>query len=253
MLANKIKQVFAFESTKETEKYKVITDNLLIKIENYIEILEQEYKLIDFPKAIVWTTSELATTVFSNVPIPAYTNDRFICITPDINTWKKIFGDINKDIPNKDITDYYQNISTNFLLAMLGHEFTHHLDLFLDDFEDDRYSGIWFEEGMCDYLSRKYLLSNEDFERISQIEWEYIMHYKDIFKPSSIEEFGAESYSNSMEKIMYDYHRSFHTVKKLVEEVGKGDPKKIFELYHIWDSEGRKTSLSDYFNIDIFK
>lgn len=253
MLANKVMQVFAFESTKEAEKYKIMIDNLLIKLEDYVKMLEQEYKLIDYPKAIVWTTSELATTVFSNVPIPAYTNDRFICITPDINTWKKIYGDINKDIPNKSISDYYQNISTSFLLTMIGHEFTHHSDLFLDNFDDDRYNGIWFEEGMCHYLSRKYLLNNEEVECISKVEWDYIMYYKNIFKPSSIEEFGAESYSNSMERIMYDYYRSFHTVKKLVEVLGKGNPQKIFELYQIWDNEGRKITLSEYFNIDILK
>ncbi|MGH4123821.1 MAG: hypothetical protein ACREV6_12920 [Clostridium sp.] len=253
MLENKIKQVLAFESTKEAEKYKIMIDNLLIKLEDYIKILEQDYKLINYPKAIVWTTSQLATTVFSNVPIPAYTNDRFICITPDINTWKKIYGDINKDVPNKGNSNYYQNISTNFLLTMIGHEFTHHSDLFLDDFDNNRYSGIWFEEGMCDYLSRKYLLNNEEFECISQVEWDYIMYYKNIFKISSIEEFGVESYSNSMERIMYEYHRSFHTVKKLVEVLGKGDPKKIFALYQIWDSEGRKTPLSKYFGIDIFE
>ncbi len=253
MLVNTIKQVLAFESIEETEKYKSIIDNLLIKLEDYIKLLEQEYRLIDYPKAIVWTTSELATTVFSTVPIPAYTNERFMCITPDIDTWKKIFVALSKDIPNKSISSYYQNISANFLLTMLGHEFTHHSDLFLDDFDDDRYSGIWFEEGMCDYLSRKNLLTNEEFEKISQVEWDYIMYYKNIFKPSSIEEFGSESYSNSMERIMYDYYRSFHTVKKLVEGKGKGDPKKIFELYQNWSNEGSKISLSEYFNIDIFK
>jgi len=253
MLAKKVMQVFAFKSSNEAEKYKIMINKLLIKLEDYLKILEQEYKLIDYPKAIVWTTSELATTVFSNVPIPAYTNDRFICITPDINTWKKIYGDISKDIPNKNIRNYYQNISINFLLTIIGHEFTHHSDLFLDDFDDDRYNGIWFEEGMCHYLSRRYLLNNEEFESISQVEWDYIMYYKNIFTPSSIEGFGSESYSNSMERIMYDYYRSFHTVKKLVEVVGEGNPQKIFELYHDWEIKGRKTSLSEYFNINIFE
>lgn len=249
MLKNKVMQIFAFEGTEEAEKYKPLINEILIRIEDYVKLLEKDYKLIDYPKAVVWTTSQIATTVFSTVPIPAYTNDRFICITPDMNTWKKIYRDINKEIHNKKISNYYENISTSFLLAMLGHEFTHHLDLFLDGFDDERYSGIWFEEGMCHYLSRKYLLKEEEFELISQVEWEYIMYYKNIFKLNSIEEFGAESYSNSMTKIMCDYYRSFHAIKKLVEEVGKGDPKIVFDLYQIWDKEGRKTSLSEYFKI----
>lgn len=253
MLKDKLMQVYAFEESEIANEYKGTIEEILNRLENYVGMLEKEYKLIDYPKAIVWTTSKLATNVFSTVPIPAYTNERFICITPEINTWKKIYGDINKQLPSKSAFEYYQNISIDFLVAMVGHEFTHHLDLFLDDFEDERYNGIWFEEGMCHYLSRRHLLNNDDFQRISEIEWEYIMYYKDIFGKTSIEEFGSKSYDNSMDRIMYEYCRSFHTVKNLVENLGQGNPKRIFELYKKWDDEGRKISLSEYFNIDILK
>ncbi|WP_373598727.1 collagenase [Paraclostridium bifermentans] len=254
MLRGKIKQVFAFESIHEAEKYKSDIENISIKIEEYLKVLEKEYNLIDYPKAIVWTNNELATTVFSNVPIPAFTNERFICISPEIFTWKTIYRDIHKDVPNEKVVNYHNNITTSLILQLLGHEFTHHLDLFLDDFnEDDMENGIWFEEGMCEYLSRKYLLSYDEFEYISQVEWDYIMYYKNIFKDNSIEDFGTESYSNEMRKIMYDYYISFHTVKKIVEVVGEGNPKTVFKLYKNWDEEGRKSTLSEYFNIDIFK
>ncbi|CEN87974.1 hypothetical protein [Paraclostridium sordellii] len=251
MLTNKITQVFAFEKIGQAEKYKNTIDNVLVKIESYLKILEQEYNLIDYPRAIVWTSKELATTVFSNVPIPAYTNERFICISPEISTWKKIYKDLHKGVDNKNVASYHNNITTSLITQLLGHEFTHHIDLFIDDFDDVRHNGIWFEEGMCEYLSRKYLLTDEEFRYISQIEWGYIMYYKNIFKNSSIEKFGIGSYSNRMEKIMYEYYRSFHIVKKLVEVVGNDNPKKIFELYKNWDLEGRKTTLSEYFNINI--
>lgn len=253
MLSSKIKQVFAFENMHEPEKYKRDIENISLKIEDYLQILEKEYNLIDYPKAIVWTTNELAKTVFSNVPIPAFTNERFICISPEIDTWKNIYREIHQDVPNENVVNYHNNITTSLILQLLGHEFTHHIELFLGDFDDSMDNGIWFEEGMCEYLSRMYLLSDEEFRYISQVEWDYIMYYKNIFNDNSIEDFGMESYSNGMRKIMYDYYISFHTVKKIVEVVGNGNPKTVFELYKIWDKEGRKTTLSEYFNIDIFK
>ena len=50
---------------------------------------------------------------------------------------------------------------------------------------------------------------------------------------------------------MYEYYRSFYIVKKLVEVVGNDNSKKIFGLYKSLDLEGRKTTLSEYFNINI--
>lgn len=142
MLTNKITKVFAFEKTGQAEKYKNTIDNVLVKIESYLKILEQEYNLIDYPRAIVWTSKKLATTVFSNVSIPAYTNERFICISPEISTWKKIYKDLHKCVDNKNVVNYHNNITASLIAQLLGHEFTHHIDLFLDDFEDDRYNGI---------------------------------------------------------------------------------------------------------------
>ncbi|WP_230199543.1 hypothetical protein [Bacillus testis] len=57
----------------------------------YQKILEQEYALVDIPKGILWTTKELATTIFSVIPIPAYTNKDLIYMTPDIESWQQIF------------------------------------------------------------------------------------------------------------------------------------------------------------------
>jgi len=46
----------------------------------------------------------------------------------------------------------------NHLFTIVAHELTHHSDLFLDEFDDEGAGGIWFEEGICNYLSRKMTL-----------------------------------------------------------------------------------------------
>lgn len=250
MLSTKIKQVFAFEDIHNIDIYKSITERVLNKIEPYLKMLEKEYSLNTYPNTIVWTSRDIATTVFSDVPIPAYTNERFICITPDLQSWKSLYLDINNGIQSKQVIDYFNNLSESFLLQLLGHEITHHLDLFLDEFDDNRSTGIWFEEGMCEYLSKKYLLNNIEYNNTYQVELDYINYYKNEFGNDSIELFGSDSYSNSMNRIMYDYYRSSHIVELLVEKIGGGNPHKVFDLYKTWDDEGRKVTLSEYFNID---
>ena len=50
---------------------------------------------------------------------------------------------------------------------------------------------------------------------------------------------------------MYEYYRSFHIVKKLVAVVVNDNATNFFGLYKNWDLEGRKTTLIEYFNINI--
>ena len=42
---------------------------------------------------------------------------------------------------------------TDHVFCVLAHELTNHIELFPDEFEDERYDSIWFEEGMCEYMS----------------------------------------------------------------------------------------------------
>jgi hypothetical protein len=88
-------------------------------------------------------------------------------MTPDLSAWKSLFMEQLEERDYPEIKAFYETISNNQVLAIAGYEMTHYSDLFLDEFDDDRNDGIWFEEGMCDYLSRKHLLGKQEFEEIA--------------------------------------------------------------------------------------
>jgi hypothetical protein len=247
-----MKQIFAFETKEEYEKYQNIIVRFNQKLKEYQLFLEEHFELKDLPKAIVWTSEELATTVFSDIPIPAFTNKDIIYISPDLSEWRNLFMKQLEGKKNSKIEMFYQTMSENQVLTILGHELTHHIDLFVDEFDDEREDSIWFEEGMCDYLSRKFLLSEEEIHEITDIELELVNMFNDKYGNHSLDEFGHASYKGSLTSIMFDYWRSYLAVKKLVEEKANNDIKSIFKKYHAWHKEGRKIPLMEYFGLETF-
>ena len=65
-----MKQIYAFESEADYGKYQGTIERFQNRLVAYQQELERNYALNDLPKAIVWTTGELATTIFSEIPIP---------------------------------------------------------------------------------------------------------------------------------------------------------------------------------------
>lgn len=244
-----MKQIYAFESKQDYEKYEGIIERFRKKLKGYQKILESEYSLTELPKGILWTTEELATTVFDDIPIPAYTDENLIYMSPDIEKWRKLFIRQldGKYLPSTKM--FYENYSENQMFIILAHELTHHSNLFLDDFGSEEESGIWFEEGMCFYLPRKILLNEIEFNEITKAEAELVEAFKQDYGNCSLENFGSKSYHGSLSSIMYDYWRSYLVVKYLVEVQANNDLKMIFNEYHKWDKEGRKVPLIQYFNL----
>ena len=245
-----LKHIFAFEKEEDFQEYKYLIERFSKKIKDYQLELVNHYELKEVPKGVVWTTDELATTVFSNIPIPAFTNKDLIYLSPDLVSWRRLFLTQLEGKKHSKIEDFYTNMSENHILTILGHELTHHSDLFLDEFDDERENSIWFEEGMCEYLSRKYLLNDTEYKEITNIEIELMSLFKHKYGNHSLEEFGSDSYQGSLTSIMFDYWRSFLAVKYLVEEVANNDPKQVFKEYHKWHNEGRKKPLIEYFHLD---
>ncbi|RAZ69087.1 hypothetical protein [Planococcus maitriensis] len=245
-----MKHIYAFEEIREYEKFQNIIQRFSKRLNDYQFLLEEEYALVDKPKGVVWTSAEAATTIFSDLPIPAFTNKDTIYITPDVKAWRKLFIQQldGKDLPH--IQRFYERLSENHILTILGHELTHHSDLFLDEFGDDREDGIWFEEGMCEYLPRKNLLTEGEFETISAIEKELVNVFTEAYGDRSLDEFGSNSYTASLSSIMFDYWRSFLSIRYLVEECYENNIKAVFEEYHKWDIEGRVVSLREHFGLD---
>jgi hypothetical protein len=245
-----MKHIFAFEGVEEYEKHQDTIQQFNEKLKGYQQVLESEYALSDLPKGILWTNEELATTVFSEIPIPAYTNKNLIYMSPDIVTWRNI---LVKQLDGKELPDvqkFYENFSENQVFIILAHELTHHSDLFLDEFEDERENSIWFEEGMCFYLPRKILLSEEEFNEITFAEMKLVETFKEKYGKHSIDDFGVMSYQGNLSSIMFDYWRSYLAVKHLVEVRANNKINDVFEEYHNWHKEGRKVSLTQYFGIN---
>lgn len=245
-----MRNIFAFENQADYIKYEKIIETFSVKLEKYQKIMVNDFKLIDIPKGIIWTTEELATTVFSDVPIPAYTSKDLIYMSPDLLSWRKLFIKQLAGRKNPKVEKFYENMSENHLFTIVAHELTHHSDLFLDEFNDERVDGIWFEEGMCDYLSRKMTLDEAEFQAITEVELELVGIFKGDYSNRSLDDFGSNSYQGSLTSIMFDYWRSFLAVKFLIEVRANNDIKQIFNEYYKWYKEGRKVPLTEYFELN---
>ncbi len=247
-----MKHIYAFENKDDFDRFQDIIERFTQKLLKFQNELEQNYALKDVPKGIVWTSEQLATNIFSQIAIPAFTRKDIIYISPDLTSWRKLFisqleGQEN-NYPN--IKAFYENMSENHIFTIVGHELTHHSDLFIDEFDDEREDSIWFEEGMCEYLPRKILLSEVEFNEITKIESEMVEIFKGKYGNHSLDDFGTSSYHGSLTSIMFDYWRSFLAVKYLVEERANHDVKMVFDQYHKWDKEGRKVPLTNHFKLD---
>ena len=244
-----MKQIYAFERKEEYLKYQDVIQRFGEKLDEYRVILEQQFGLTELPKGILWTNEELATKVFSNIPIPAYTTKDLIYMSPDVESWRKL---LLRQLDGKELPDlhkFYESFSENQIFIILAHELTHHSDLFIDEFEDERENSIWFEEGMCFYLPRKLLLTEKEFNEITNAEIQLFEAFKDKYGKHSLEDFGSGSYQGSLSSIMFDYWRSYLSVKYLVEVRANNNVKEVFDTYHKWDREGRKVPLTEYFEL----
>ena len=254
-----IKQIFAFETKEEYTRYADDIKRLMEKFQQYETFLKGNFQLIHMPKSIVWTSSELATTVFSNFPVPAFTNQHTIYITPIVEEWRAFYlsqleNELLPDETNsEELKQYFESITLDHVFCILAHELTHHIELFPDEFDDDRTDGIWFEEGMCEYLSQKFTLTQEQFDELRAVDNRMIALFKPKYGQFLIDQFGVGSYEhNSLAAIMLNYWRSAAAIHHLVEERYEGNVKHVFDLYHEWHVNGRKEKLTDYFGVNDF-
>ncbi|TQS74211.1 hypothetical protein DX933_12855 [Ornithinibacillus gellani] len=245
-----MKHIYAFEDVITFENLRKDVKEIKAVLDDYQKIMEQHYELKEVPRACIWTTEELATTFFSSVPIPAFTNNDVIYMSPDVASWQELFV---KQLDNKDLPDiqrYYEELSIIHIATIAAHELTHHSDLFLDEFDDDYAYSIWFEEGMCEYLPRKHLLSSQAFAKCTEVESKLVSVFQSQYGGRSLNDFGAGSYTESLSSIMFEYWRSFLTVKHLVEVKYNGDVHAAFQAYHTWHRNGKQEPLTAFFDVE---
>ena len=244
-----MKHIFAVQNQRELLAYQSFLEKHRGKLEQYLTFLKDRYAVTQLPRAVVWADLETATFLISDLPIPAYTNEYRTVFCPEIPIWKSVYLRQLEQFSNAEIREYYEKeLSVNHILQILGHEFVHHSDLFLDDFDGLPDSGIWFEEGMCEYISRKYFLTDSEFNRQAQINALLVENFRQRYEAPSLEEFGMATYQEDYAAIFFQYWRSFLAVLEIVERFG-GDVQAVFRSYHRWDRCGRVKTLEEWFAV----
>lgn len=239
-----MKHIYAVNSAETLDSYQSLSEGFIQQIQSFLDYLRAEFAVVSLPRCVVWTDRETATHLISDVPIPAYTNDYRTVFCPEINVWRDIYLQQLAKADTWEIRQYYnQELTNRHVLQILGHEFVHHSDLFIDDaFSRSQ----WFEEGMCEYISRRFFLSGKEFERAVYIQQLLVSHWEERNGKTSIESFDASTYLDSYDAIFYHYWRSFLAVKLLIEQ-HNGDIMAVFRKYQLWYQKGHPIPLLDWF------
>ena len=235
-----MKHVFAVETVQQLAEYQHFVETIQPRLDTYMKCLRGNYSVTDLPRVILWTDYETATKGISDIPVPAYTNDYRTVMTPDLDMWRKIYlaqldgcdwADEEMPIVER-VRDYYRDeLNENHILQILGHELAHHSDYFPDDEERD--TGIWFEEGMVEYISRRFFLTKAEFAQEAMINALLVQLLQKRYGARPLDDFGQATYSEDYGGIFFAYWRSFLAVKQLVDTHG-GDVHAVFAQYHTW-------------------
>ena len=251
-----MKHIYAAETVDELLSYQSFVTEILPKLNEFIDYIQKQYQVVNSPQAIIWTSADTATEILSDIPIPAYTDDNRTVITPDVEAWRQIYleqlngMEVENDNVRKVWTYYSTALSNRNILQILGHELVHHSELFLSDFDCENESGIWFEEGMAEYISRKFFLTNDEFNLETQVNQILVDLLRSRCGNHSLEDFGAETYLGDYGSIFFEYWRSFLAVKQIVDAHG-GDVLAVLNSYHRWYNTNRIQPLTAWFGVSV--
>ena len=218
------------------------------KLQDYLAFLKDEFAVYDLPQAIIWSDFDSATRIIREIPVPAYTNDKRMVMTPELTVWKDLYllqlENYEPSHQTQAIASHYQSLAEKSLLQIVGHELAHWSEHFLDDF--DGYGAyIWFEEGMVEYISRKYFFTDEEFQTEKACNQSLVELFQKKHDWHSLNDFGTSTYQGHYASIFYEYWRSFLTVDKLVENLGS--VQAVFDSYHRWANTDKTLPLLDWF------
>lgn len=243
-----MKYIYAVENEAELAKYKSFAFRHMSELDDYIAYISSEYDVRELPKAVVLTSAENASRTLSSVPLPAFTNEHRIMFSPDLDVWRKIYKSQLDGISTpeaEEIRDYYGGINDRHLMQILGHELAHHSELFGDNFDNYFDGDIWFEEGMVEYISRKYFLTDAEFRAEKEVNEKLVRIYAENHNGEE-KRFGEETYNSGLDEIFAQYWKSFLAVERIIGEKG-GDVHAVFEEYHAWCESDKSVSLAEYF------
>ncbi len=199
--------IYAVRSCSELQRYQTLSEHLNEPLANFLKYIHSAYGVCDLPKAVVLTGEETATKLLSNIPLPGYTNEHRTVFCPDPFVWKRIYLQQLDGAEEPMIRAYYENdLTVNHILQILGHEFVHHSDLFIDDAWE---TARWFEEGMCEYISRKFFLTEEEFRQETAINRILVSRFEEHNGQQPLENFSAYTYEETLVTVFYFYWKSF--------------------------------------------
>lgn len=244
--------LYAVGNAEQLESYQTFAKKHEQSLKDYLTFLADVYALEDLPEVIIWSDKEIATRYIRDIAVPAYTNDLRMVITPELPVWQELYSKQLNDFEETDQTfrlyQHYQNLSERHLLQIVGHEIAHWSELFLDDFDDDRTSDIWFEEGMVEYISRRYFLTEREFLDEKVVNQELVALFQEKYGWHSLSKFGQKTYQGSYASIFYEYWRSFLAIDHLVDKLGS--VKAVFNSYHDWAESERTLTLLEWFELE---
>lgn len=247
-----MKNIFVIENEEELRRYEAFVFDIQEQLDAYVQYLQTNFAVSELPRAILWTSCQIATEQLSDIPIPAYTNEDRVVFTPDLESWRSIYLNQLDSLDPEDgavacVRHYYEsNINRNHILQILGHEIAHHSDWFVDDVYE---KGIWFEEGMVEYISRRYFLTDAEFEMEYAMNQNLVNLLDARYGSHSLENFGVATYEGDYASIFFEYWRSALAVKKIIDRVD-GDVCKVFESYHRWCEDDCGQTLTQWFGIE---
>ena len=242
--------IYAVETREQLAQYQCFAESIRPALDEYIAYLQREFQVKNLPKTILWTSRRIATELLNDIPVPAYTNSHRIVMACDLEAWQELYLsqlDGFSEAESAPIRHYYRHdFSRNNILQILGHELAHHSEYFLDDAYDSG-KGIWFEEGMAEYISRRYFLTEDEFTTEAQINRQLLALSAPL--PSLVDTFSDQ---HNYTAIFRAYWQSFLAVSQVVESFG-GDLRQVFASYHRWYETGSELSLEDWFRADVHK
>lgn len=212
-----IDHIFAVESAEELASYQAFVQRTEEKLYRYITVLKEKYAVEEFPHTIVWTSRKTATERLSDIPIPAYTNEQRIVFCPELRVWQEIYLAQLEGLTGKTadkVRSFYETrLTQNHVLQILGHEFAHHSEYFSDD---DYEADSWYEEGMVEYISRRELLSEAEFEEKAEIEGLLVELMSTRFDMDNIVPASRRDYAG----IFFGYWNGFLAAQKRIAACG---------------------------------
>lgn len=243
--------LYAVENAAQLAAYQSAARSMGPRLEAYALYLKERYAVRTLPRVIVLTGREAAAELLSDIPVPAYTNEYRVVFCPDPAVWRDIWLTQLEGLSGPEAEDvracYRAAVGEDRLLSILGHELAHHSELFFDGFEDSREDGVWFEEGMVEYIGRSYFLTPLAFAEEARINRLLVRLWEGRYGGRSLEDFGAATYGGDYAGIFFEYWRSFLAVQSLVERLGSVEA--VFQSYRRWGEGGGAETLADWFQL----